>query len=98
MHRPNKSPAFLSQNVSPLHSRRIPPSHSYQLLFHQSVLRYVKPLIENDLGKKLYGSTTKSTYLVQKSSHHIYYASTITHKIFETKSSFHVKQRTTPKV
>ena len=42
MHRPNKSPAFLSQNVSPLHSRRIPPNHLYQLLFHQSVLRQVQ--------------------------------------------------------
>ena len=98
MHRPNKSPAFLSQNVSPLHSRRIPPNHSYQLLFHQSVLRQVQPLIENHLEKKLYGSITKRTYLVQKGSHHIYHASTIPHGTFETKSSFHVKERTTLKV
>ena len=84
MHRPNKSPAFLSQNVSPLHSRRIPPNHSYQLLFHQSVLQRVQPLTGN--------------HLVQGGSHHIYHASTATQGIFETGSSFRVKQRTARKV
>ena len=50
MHRANKSPAFLSQNASPLDSRRIPPNHLYQLLCHQSVLRQVQPLVGNHLG------------------------------------------------
>ena len=65
MHRPNKSPAFLSQNVSPLHSRRIPPNHSYQLLFPQSVLPQVQPLMENHLGRGLYGSAAGGACLVQ---------------------------------
>ena len=98
MHRPKKSPAFLSQNVSPLHSRRIPPNHSYQLLFHQSVLRQVQPLIGNHLEGGLYGSAARSAYLVQGGSHHIYHASTTTQGIFETGSSFRVKQRTARKV
>ena len=98
MHRPKKSPAFLSQNVSPLHSRRIPPNHSYQLLFHQSVLRQVQPLIGNHLEGGLYGIAARSAYLVQGGSHHIYHACTTTQGIFETGSSFRVKQRTVRKV
>ena len=86
MHRANKSPAFLSQNVSPLDSRRIPPNHLYQLLCLQSVLRQVQPLVGNHLrgGGGLYGGAAGSACLMQGGGRHVCHAFAMALGIFGT--------------